>query len=152
MRLVRMFVHITLSKLCFGWSNPHFLSRLSIEPTHSSSSVPHCPFSLHSLSCCGLKPLPTPLSPSPSAGPLLTSPVSQERMRPASSTPAPHSRKFLFPFSFFWTIQYPHLPRGTIQDIYHPVCCYFHCQFEHYLICILATKLWVWKGKVSCLT
>ena len=72
-----MFVHITVSKLYFGWSNPHFLSQLSIELAHSSSSVPHCPFSLHSLSCCVLKPIPTPLSPSPSAGPLLTSPVSQ---------------------------------------------------------------------------
>ena len=146
MWLVRMFVHITVWKLYFGWSNPHFLSQFSVEPAHSSSSVPHCPFSLHSLSFCGLLPLPSPLSPSPSAGPLLTLPVSRGRMRPAYPSPAPHSRKFLFPFIFFWTIQDP---RGTIQTFYHPICCYFHCQFQHYLICILGTKLWLWNGKIS---
>ena len=98
MWLVRMFVHITVWKLYFGWSNPHFLSQFSVEPAHSSSSVPHCPFSLHSLSFCGLLPLPSPLSPSPSAGPLLTLPVSRGRMRPAYPSPAPHFRMFLFFF------------------------------------------------------
>ena len=60
-------------------------------------------------------------------------------MSPASPTLA----SFLFPFRFFWTIQDPHLPRGTIQDFYQPICPCFHSQFEHYLICILATKLWL---------
>ena len=147
-----MFVHITVSKLYFGWSHPHLLSQLSIELAHSSSSVLHCPFSLHSLSCCVLKPIPTPLSSSPSAGRLLTSPVSRGRMSPASSTPAPHSRKFLYPFRFFWSSEEPHFPRWTIYDFYHPSASVNHSQFEQCLLCILDIRLWLLKRKISFLT
>ena len=108
MRLVRMFVHVTVSELYFGWSNPHFLGRLSIEPAHISSSVPHCPFCLHSLSCV-LKPLPTPLSPSPWAGPLLTAPVS---CWGGGNEPSfPNSSKFSLPFQILLNNPRPPSPQ-----------------------------------------
>ena len=39
--------------------------------------------------------------------------------------------------------------RGTIQDFYQLICPWYQSQFEHYLLCILAIKLWLQKGKIT---
>ena len=84
-------VRVTMPRLYFSCSNLHFLSRLSLEPAHSSNNVPHSLFFLFSFSCCGLTPPPLlPLSPSPSANPLLAfSSLSGGRRSPTSSTLSP---------------------------------------------------------------
>ena len=100
--------------------NVHFLSRLSLAPAHSSNSGPHCPLS----PVCAVVDfyLPNSLSPSPSANPLLTSPI-----RAVRSLASPTLASFFAPSDS--SDQRPHLPRGTIQDCYQPICPFYHSQF-----------------------
>ena len=39
--------------------------------------------------------------------------------------------------------------RGTIQDFYQLIYPWYQSQFEHYLVYILAMKLWLQKGKMT---
>ena len=44
--------------------------------------------------------------------------------------------------------QRPHFPKRTIQDLYQLICPWYESQFEHYLVYILAIKLWLQTRKM----
>ena len=75
---------------------------------------------------------------------LLTIPVSQGGERPSFPTPA----NSLNPSDSSDGTKTSLPTRRTIQDFYQLICPWYQSQFEHYLVYILAIKLWLPKERL----